>query len=170
MVSVDYELRKIVMDANIHDTLKYCYQCNRCTENCPVSKMQPERYDPRAIILYSFLGFKSVIFDVEDHFNIWGCTFCDTCDEVCPQNIELTEIFTKLKNISVKEGTNPEYYTAQASTVYDTGKAIPMQSAIERRRKDLGLPMIEAPNTEEVQQILKKTKLNIILKKINKED
>ena len=165
MLSVDYELRKVVMDAHIKDTLKYCYQCNRCTDNCPVSRVQPERYNPRAIILFSFLGYKNLIFNAEDTFPIWGCTMCDTCDEVCPQKIELTEIFTKLKNISVKRGTNPEHYTAQASTVYDTGKAIPMQPAIERRRKDLGLPLIEAPNTEEVQQILKETKLSVILKK-----
>ena len=165
MVSVDYELRKVVMDAHIDDTLKYCYQCNRCTDACPVSKVQPDRYNPRAIILNSFLGFKSAIFDVLDSFYLWGCTMCDTCDEVCPQKIELTGIFTKLKNMSVKMGKNPEHYTAQAATIYDTGKAIPMQSAIERRRKDLGLPMIESPNAEEVQNILKETKLNKILKK-----
>ncbi len=165
MFNVDYELRKVVMDAHIHDTLKYCYQCNRCTDNCPVSKVQPERYNPRAIILFSFLGLKDIIFGGEDTFNLWGCTVCDTCDEVCPQKIELTEIFTKLKNMSVKMGKNPEHYTGQAATIYDTGKAIPMQSAIERRRKDLGLPMIESPNAEEVQKILNMTNVNKIIKK-----
>ncbi|MBD3214319.1 MAG: hypothetical protein GF311_17040 [Candidatus Lokiarchaeota archaeon] len=169
MVSVDYELRKKVMDAHIHDTLKYCYQCNRCTDNCPISKVAPERYDPRSIILSSFLGIKPSVLEAEDPFALWGCTICDTCDEVCPQNIELTEIFAVLKNMSIKSGEGPEYYTQQATTIYENGKAIPMQSAIERRRDDLGLPKIEAPDVQEIQTILNKSKLNVILEQ-NKEE
>jgi heterodisulfide reductase subunit C len=115
--------------------------------------------------LNSFLGFKTSIFDVEDKFNLWGCTVCDTCDEVCPQKIELTEIFTVLKNISISIGEGPEYYTTQASAIYDSGKAIPPQPAIERRREQLGLPKIELPSIEEVQKILNETKLNKIINK-----
>jgi heterodisulfide reductase subunit C len=162
---IDYELKKKVMDAHIHDTLKYCYQCNRCTDVCPVADIEPNRYNPRNIILNSFLGFKRKIFGVEDNFNLWGCTMCDTCDEVCPQKIELTEIFLVLKNMAIKRGEGPEYYTTQASTIYDNGKAIPPQPAIERRREQMGLPKIEPPNIEEVQKILKQTKLNSIISK-----
>jgi len=165
MVVVDYELRKRVMDAHIDDTLKYCYQCARCTDVCPVSKVTNQRYNPRPIILNSFLGFKGAIFGQGSNFNLWGCTQCDTCDEICPQKIELTEIFTVLKNMSVKTGESPEYYTTQASTIFDNGKAIPMQAAIERRRKELDLPTIEPPNVEEIQNLLNATKLNVILKK-----
>lgn len=169
MVSVDFEFRKQVMDAHIGDTLKYCYQCNRCTDNCPVSEVAPERYNPRFLILASFLGFKAPVFGVEDTFNIWGCTVCDTCDEVCPQNIELTEIFATLKNMSIKRGEGPEYYTTQAGTIYENGKAIPMQSSVERRREQLGLPEILPPDVEEVQKILQKTKLNVVLENNKKE-
>ena len=162
---VDYEFRKKVMDAHIKDSLKYCYQCNRCTEVCPVSKVTEGRYNPRSNILNSLLGLSANILDIEDTFAIWGCTVCDTCDEICPQKIELTEIFSVLKNMSVKKGTAPSYYIGQASTIFDTGKAIPMQTAIERRRDQLGLPLVESPNVEEVQKLLNATKLNIILKK-----
>ena len=67
--------------------------------------------------------------------------------------------------MSIAMGEGPTYYTTQASTIYDHGKAIPSQPAIERRRKDLGLSMIEPPNIEEVQKILNATKLNKILNK-----
>jgi heterodisulfide reductase subunit C len=67
--------------------------------------------------------------------------------------------------MSIARGEGPEYYTTQASTIYDTGKAIPMQAAIERRRKDLGLPMIESPDEKEVQALLNATNLNKIIKK-----
>jgi heterodisulfide reductase subunit C len=165
VIVVDYELRKKVMDAHIDDVLKYCYQCARCTDVCPVAKITNQRYNPRPIILNSFLGIKGAIFGQEDTFNLWGCTVCDTCDEECPQKIELTEIFTVLKNMSIAKGEGPQYYINQASTIYDSGKAIPMQAAIERRRKDLGLPMIEPPNVEEVNKLLNATKLNTILNK-----
>jgi len=49
--------------------------------------------------------------------------------------------------------------------VYDFGKAIPSQPAIERRRDQLGLPKIESPNVEEVQKMLNETKLNKVLNK-----
>jgi heterodisulfide reductase subunit C len=165
MVSVDFELKKLVMDAHIGDTLKFCYQCNRCTDVCPIAEIAPNRYNPRNTILSSFLGFKSSILGVEDKFNLWGCTVCDTCDEVCPQKIELTEIFTILKNMSIARGEGPEYYTIQASAIYESGKAIPPQSAIERRRDQLGLPKVEHPKIEEVQKILNLTKLNKIINK-----
>jgi len=161
----DFEFKKKMMDINIRDTLKYCYQCNRCTDECPVAKIEPQRYNPRRNILESFLGLKSQIFDVEDKFGIWGCTVCDTCDEVCPQKIELTEIFYILKNMSIQKGEGPSYYTTQASSIYDFGKAIPSQPAIERRRGQLGLPEIEPPNVEEVQKMLNETKLNKVLNK-----
>ncbi len=165
MVSVDFEFRKIIMDAHIKDALKYCYQCGRCTEVCPVAKVTNERYAPRPLVLNSFLGLKGAILGGQSNFTIWGCTVCDTCDEECPQKIELTEIFTILKNMSVARGEAPGYYTGQAKTVFESGKAIPMQAAIERRRKELNLPNIEAPKVEEVQKILTETKLNNIIKK-----
>ena len=164
MVCVDYELRKKIMDAHIGDNLKYCYQCSRCTDVCPVSQVAPDRYNPRGNIMGSFLGI-NMFMGQKDNFGIWGCTVCDTCDEVCPQKIELTEIFTVLKNMSIAAGEGPDYYTTQASTIYDAGKAIPPQPAIERRREQLGLPKIEEPDVSEVQKILNETKLNKILKK-----
>ena len=164
MVSVDYELRKRVMDAHIGDTLKYCYQCSRCADVCPVSAVAPDKYNPRMNIMMSFLGI-NIFKGQKDNMAIWGCTVCDTCDEVCPQKIELTEIFTVLKNMSIAAGEGPDYYTTQASTIYDAGKAIPPQPAIVRRREQLGLPKIEEPSVDEVQKILNETKLNKILNK-----
>ncbi len=164
MVSVDFELRKKVMDAHIGDTLKYCYQCSRCTDVCPVAKVTDGSYDPRPIIMNSFLGI-NIFLGEKNNFSIWGCTVCDTCDEVCPQKIELTEIFTVLKNMSIAIGEGPDYYTMQASTIFDTGKAIPSQPAIERRREQLDLPKVEAPSVKEVQKLLIETKLNKIINK-----
>lgn len=166
MATIDFNFRNQILENDIGSTLAYCYQCATCSGACPVAQVTGGKYNPRRLILDSLLGLKDKIFGVNNSFNIWGCTACDTCDEVCPQKVELTEIFTILKNMSVKRGEAPEYYTTQASTIYENAKAIPTQPAIERRREQLGLPKIMEPDIAEVQKLLKATKL---LKKLPKQ-
>lgn len=160
MATIDFEFRNQIIHSDIGSTLAYCYQCATCSGACPVAQVTQGRYNPRRLILDALLGLKERIFGKENAFNIWGCTVCDTCDEVCPQKVELTEIFTILKNKSIEKGEGPEYYTAQATAIFENGKAIPMQSAIERRREQLGLPKILDPDVNEVQELLKVTKFN----------
>ena len=74
---------------------------------------------------------------------------------MCPQNIELTEIFTFLKNESIALGKGPDHLYSQAKAVFENAKAIPPQPAIERRREQLGLPMVVAPDVNEVQSLFK---------------
>ncbi len=141
------------------DLIKYCYQCSRCADNCPVTKVTTDfygttGYNPRGNILQALLGYKDMIFSADD-LVIWGCTVCDTCDEVCPQNIELTEIFTLLKNMSIEQGRGPEFIYSQAKAIFENAKAIPSQPAIERRREQLGLPAVAAPDVNELQTLLK---------------
>lgn len=159
-MAIDFEFRKQVMDYHIgSDVIKYCYQCSRCTDNCPVTAVTIDfytttGYNPRSNILNALLGYKDAIFSA-DELAIWGCTVCDTCDEVCPQDIELTEVFTFLKNQSIAQGKGPDFIYAQAKAVFDSAKAIPAQPAIERRRQQLGLPAVAAPDVNEVQTLLK---------------
>jgi heterodisulfide reductase subunit C len=159
-MEANFEFRKQVMDFHIGpDVIKYCYQCSRCADNCPITAVTTDfytttGYNPRSNILAALLGYKGLLLGGDD-LNIWGCTVCDTCDEVCPQNIELTEIFTFLKNQSIEMGKGPEFVYAQAKAVFENAKAIPSQPAIERRRDQLGLPAVVAPDVNEVQTLLK---------------
>jgi heterodisulfide reductase subunit C len=159
-MSIDFEFRKEVMDFHVgSDLIKYCYQCSRCADNCPVTRVSEDfygttGYNPRSNILNSLLGYKDAIFSA-DPLVIWGCTVCDTCDTVCPQKIELTEIFTYLKNKSVAQGKGPDNIYAQAKAIFDSAKAIPSQPAIERRREQLGLPMVVTPDISELQTLMK---------------
>ena len=158
-VSNDFEFRKLVMDAHIgSDVIKYCYQCNRCEDNCPATEATDEFYtkpfSPRLIVLATLLGYKQAAVDLGLP-TIWNCTVCDTCDTVCPQAIEVTEIIGLAKNISTSLGQAPDYIYGQAKAVFDSAKAIPSQPAIERRREQMSLPKVAAPDVNEVQTILK---------------
>jgi heterodisulfide reductase subunit C len=159
---IDFEFRKHIMDVHIgSDAIKYCYQCNKCTTNCPVSPFTSDFYttvfDPRHAVLGSLLGYKDLLVGLvqADARCVWACTVCDTCDEVCPQGIEITEILGLLKNVTTGMGVAPDNIYAQAKAIFDSAKAIPSQPAIERRRTDLGLPAVPAPSIDEVQTLMK---------------
>lgn len=159
MATIDFEFRNEIINSDIGSTLSYCFQCASCSGVCPVAQETEGRYNPRRLILDSLLGLKEKIFGKENAFGIWGCTMCDSCDEICPQKVDLTEIFLILKNKSIQKGEAPDYYYSQASTILENAKAIPMQSAIERRRDQLGLPKVMEPDVSEVQKLLAATKL-----------
>jgi len=131
-----------------------CLQCGICTSECPVSKVTTGNYNPRRNVLATLLGYKDLLLK-GDGLVIWGCTDCNTCDEVCPHNIELTGLFSSLKNQSIVLGKGPDYYIQQAKRIFNNAKAIPSQPAIERRREELGLPPVSVPNINEVETLLK---------------
>lgn len=138
----------------LNPSLYPCLQCGLCTTECPVSKVTNGAYNPRRNILATLLGYKVFLLKGDD-LVVWGCTDCHTCEEVCPLHIELTDLFSSLKNQSIALGKGPNYVIEQAKAVYNSAKAIPSQLAIERRRQELGLPPVSKPNLNEVQTLLR---------------
>ncbi len=147
--------RKWVLNLiKLNPSLYPCLQCGSCTTECPVSKVTNGAYNPRRNILATLLGHKELLLDCDD-LVVWGCTDCHNCEEVCPQHIELTDLFSSLKNQSIALGKGPSYIIEQAKAVYNNAKAIPSQPAIERRRQELGLLPVSKPNLNEVQTLLR---------------
>ncbi len=130
-----------------------CLQCGICTAECPISKVTMGNYNPRRNVLATLLGNKDSLLNRDD-LVIWGCTECHTCDEVCPHDIELTSLFASLKNQSIALGKGPDNIVKQAHNIFDHGKAIHSQPAIEHRRQELGLPAVSEPDISEVQTLL----------------
>jgi heterodisulfide reductase subunit C len=165
-MSWDVNFRRKILDKHVDVDLHYCYQCSRCTKDCPVSAVMGEDvYSPRRIILTALIGLKDAVIRPKDNnLNLYACTYCDNCDEVCPSDIKLTEIFYLLKNLSIAENKGPEWPIEQAKVIAEHGVAIPLQAGIERRRQQMNLSALPTPNISEVQTILKETGVADVIK------
>jgi len=162
MSVINFEFRNEVMKHNA--SLAYCYQCSTCSGGCPIALITEGKYNPRKIIEEAILGLQDKLVKDQDP-NPWLCSTCQKCVELCPQKVELTEIFTLIKNLCFEEGKYPEAFSAQGQAVLEYGVAIPYSKAILTRREKLGLPTIATAPVEEIQTLLKETEFDKHLKK-----
>ncbi len=162
MSVINFEFRNEVLHHNA--SLSYCYQCSTCSGGCPIALMTNGSYNPRKIIEMAILGFQNRLVENKG-VNIWQCSTCQKCVELCPQKVELTEIFTIIKNKGFVEGKCPESFIAQGQAIADNGVAIPYSNAILSRRRKLGLPEVKTAAIEEIDNLLTKTKFKNYLKR-----
>ena len=154
MSTINFEFRNEVLKHNA--SLSYCYQCSTCSGGCPVALITNGKYNPRKIIEEAILGLKDRLVEKSEP-SLWLCSTCQKCVELCPQKVELTEIFTLIKNLCFEKGQVPEAFIAQGHSVLENGVAIPYSKAILSRREKLGLPEIKTASVDEIKTILKET-------------
>lgn len=154
MSVINFKLRNQVIKHNA--SLSYCYQCSTCSGGCPVALLTQGKYNPRKIIEMAILGLQNKLIK-EPNSSIWLCSTCQKCVELCPQKVELTEIFTLLKNKIFEDGKVPEAFLLQGQAILDSGIAIPYSKAIISRREKLGLPEIKTAPIKEIKLLLKET-------------
>jgi len=157
MSVINFEFRNEVIKHNA--SLSYCYQCSTCSGGCPIALITEGKYNPRKIIEEALLGFQDRLIGAQDS-NIWLCSTCQKCVELCPQKVELTEIFTLIKNRSFEEGKCPEAFYTQGRAVLDNGVAIPYSKAIITRREKLGLPLVKTVPVDEIKKLLQVTEFD----------
>ena len=154
MSVINFKFRNEVLKHNA--SLSYCYQCSTCSGGCPVALITNGKYNPRKIIEEAILGLQEKLIEMQDP-NPWLCSTCQKCVEFCPQKVELTEIFTLIKNRCFERGNVPDGFIAQSQAVLHNGIAIPYSKAILTRREKLGLPLINTAPIKEIKTILKET-------------
>jgi Fe-S oxidoreductase len=59
-----------------------CIQCNKCTFNCPVHRVDA-LFSPRKVILQAYLGAG----DAVSERDLWACLTCGECQAVCPTQV-----------------------------------------------------------------------------------
>ncbi len=85
-------------------TFAYCFECRNCTTVCPVVG----HYDnpeaelgllPHQIMCCLGLGMNEMAYGAR---MIWDCLACYQCQEHCPQNVSVTDLIYRLKNLAVE--------------------------------------------------------------------
>ena len=154
----DWALQLIKQNPSLYP----CLQCGTCTGKCPVSIFSEGEYNSRKLIQWIFKGLEDkIVIGMEP--NVWQCTQCYTCAENCPQQVELPDIILFLRNKLAERGEAPDGFLGEAEAVYNYGVSIPLQNAVIRRRKILGLPPVLEYDIQEIQEILDMTGLNDII-------
>jgi len=92
---------KLIADAS---TFTHCFGCQNCTTVCPVvnNYEHPEEelgLLPHQIMCSLGLGQTEMASGAP---MIWDCLTCYQCQEHCPQNVDVTDLLYKLKNLAVK--------------------------------------------------------------------
>lgn len=101
-----------------------CYQCAKCSAGCPIGE-ELDVY-PHQVIHLASLGLEDRVLDSA---TIWICASCYACAVKCPNDIDITGIMTKLKNLAVQRGVEskrPEVYQFHKTfteDVFRRGKA-----------------------------------------------
>ena len=86
-------------DANI----SACYQCERCTNSCPVSHYMDVK--PHQVIRYVQLGWRE---DLLASSTIWVCLSCEMCSTYCPNEVAVATVMTHLRNAAVHSSIEPK--------------------------------------------------------------
>ena len=99
------EFRQAMGFSKSTDTFSYCFSCENCSTVCPVvvnyaDPQQSLDLLPHQIIRSVALGLKDLATGSK---MLWNCLTCYQCQEHCPQGVKVTDIFNKLKTVSVED-------------------------------------------------------------------
>ena len=147
-----------------------CYQCGTCTGSCPMGRRNALR--TRKIMRMTALGLKD---DLLKDDSIWYCATCYTCTDRCPRHVKPTDVILALRNMATKNLLAPKNFLQNATFIYQTGHAVPINDATKKLRVKLGLK--ENPPTTHmyaeympgVQKILEATGMMALKEQYEKE-
>ncbi len=127
-------------------SLRRCYECAACVDDCPVTKIIP-RFEPNRIIGDVLSGKLDEVVKSPD---IWYCTNCYTCYELCPQKFGMVKVFDGLKHISNERETAPDNFKGGFKMFMDTGKL----GEPTAMRKKLKLPELPKSGVDELKKMI----------------
>jgi heterodisulfide reductase subunit C len=150
-IVVNYRFREKLNKVSGGKHHNYCYQCSACVAVCPAARFS-KKFNPRKILLKALLGMEEELLGKDSP--IWLCTNCYSCYERCPQDVRPIEVIIALKNMAVEKGTAPANLAKLSDNIAKTGMSVTISSAVNRRREQLGLPVLKTIPIGELQKIL----------------
>jgi NADH-quinone oxidoreductase subunit F len=83
---------------DIHEKMKYCFECGICTAACPMTELLSHPYNPRRLLQRILTEPKKALTEE----TLWLCAWCYRCSKRCPQGLKPPEIFQMIKEEAVK--------------------------------------------------------------------
>jgi heterodisulfide reductase subunit C2 len=81
------------------ETISACYQCEKCTNGCPMTfamDIVPHR------VMHSLqLSLSGEIINSD---TIWVCASCEICSTRCPNDIDIAHVMDTLRQLAIKQG------------------------------------------------------------------
>ncbi len=145
-----YNYLKTLREVFDLNSVRRCYECGACVNDCPVAKINPE-FNPNEIIGRLLSGELEA---VTGSHSIWMCVDCYTCYELCPQKLGMNKIFDKLKHIALEKGKAPKGFSASIEMFRKDGRLGEPTSV----RKKLKLPEPPKSGAEELKKLLEHIK------------
>jgi len=80
-----------------------CYQCERCTNACPVSFYMDVK--PHQVIRHVQLGWRERLLGSA---TIWVCLSCEMCSTYCPNEVAVASVINHLRNMAFHSSIAPK--------------------------------------------------------------
>ena len=80
-----------------------CYQCERCTNSCPVSAYMDIK--PHQVIRHVQLGWRE---ELLQSTTIWVCLSCEMCSTYCPNEVSVAETILHLRSMAARSIVPPK--------------------------------------------------------------
>jgi heterodisulfide reductase subunit C len=91
------------MEGETGANIAACYQCERCTNSCPVSAYMDIK--PHQVIRYTQLGRREALMTSA---TIWVCLSCEMCTTYCPNEVRVAELILHLRSLASRSSVQPK--------------------------------------------------------------
>ncbi|HUU94806.1 MAG TPA: (Fe-S)-binding protein [Phycisphaerae bacterium] len=81
-----------------------CYDCGKCTATCPIARVGGD-HSPRRHVLATNLRDRR---EIVSNGTLFSCLTCSLCDRRCPAEVQYTQLVQKLRELSHREGVEPD--------------------------------------------------------------
>jgi heterodisulfide reductase subunit C2 len=92
----------IRLEAETAANISACYQCERCTNACPVSQYMDIK--PHQVIRAVQLGWRDPLLGSS---TIWVCLSCEMCATYCPNEVAVSTVISYLRNLAFHSSIRP---------------------------------------------------------------
>ena len=109
----DSPIRRLIGDRGSHflnrmegetaANISACYQCERCTNSCPVSAYMDVK--PHQVIRYVQLGWRE---ELLQSTTVWVCLSCEMCTTYCPNQVRVAETILHLRSMAARSTIPPK--------------------------------------------------------------